>query len=280
MGNLTTGIKKFLQNKNTVTVLGVVVAIIVLYVAYNMRVQSAINPINVPYAKEQISPGTQITANMVGTRAVPPSMLEGDVITSQSAVIDKFSSADTVIPAGSLFYERTVVEKEQLPGNIILTYPKGYVLYNMSVTTATTYGNSVYPGNYIDIYLKAVNKITEGEEMTADANKIMLGKLMSNVKVLAVKDSTGQAVFSNLDEQRTPSMIVFALPEEYYILLKKAEYLRTYDSTLIPVPTNESLKDEPGELEISSESLKDWINKVTWIYRVTICCLCCNWHVI
>ena len=99
MGNLSTGIKKFLQNKNTVTVLGVVVAIIILYVAYNMRVQSAINPINVPYAKEQISPGTQITANMVGTRAVPPSMLEGDVITSQSAVIDKYSSADTVIPA-------------------------------------------------------------------------------------------------------------------------------------------------------------------------------------
>ena len=59
MGNLSTGIKKFLQNKNTVTVLGVVVAIIILYVAYNMRVQSAINPINVPYAKEQISPGTQ-----------------------------------------------------------------------------------------------------------------------------------------------------------------------------------------------------------------------------
>ena len=263
MGNLSTGIKKFLQNKNTVTVLGVVAAIIILYVAYNMRVQSAINPINVPYAKEQISPGTQITSSMVGTRAVPPSMLEGNVITSHSAVIDKYASADTVIPAGSLFYSRTVVEKEQLPGNIILSYPKGYVLYNMSVTTETTYGNSVYPGNYIDIYLKAVNKIAEGEEMTADANKIMLGKLMSNVKVLAVKDSTGQAVFSNLDEQRTPSMIVFALPEDYYILLKKAEFLRTYDSTLIPVPTNESLKDEPGDLEISSESLKDWINKVT-----------------
>lgn len=263
MGNLGTGIKKFLQNKNTVTVLGVVAAIIILYVAYNMRVQSAINPINVPYAREQIKPGTQITADMVGTRAVPPSMLEGSVITSQSAVIDKYASADTVIPEGSLFYDRTVVEKEQLPANIILTYPKGYVLYNMSVNTQSTYGNSVYPGNYIDIYLKAVNKITDEKEMTDDANKIMLGKLMSNVKVLAVKDSSGQAVFSNLDEKRTPAMIVFALPEEYYILLKKAEYLRTYDSTLIPVPTNESLKDEPGELEISSESLKDWINKVT-----------------
>ena len=258
-----TGFKKFLQNKNTVTVIGVIAAIVILYVAYNMRVQSAINPVNVPYAKVQINPGTQITADMVGTRAVPPSMLEGNVITSQINVIDKYSSADTVIPAGSLFYARTVVEKEQLPANIILKYPKGYVLYNMAVNTSTTYGNSVYPGNYIDIYLKAVNRLAETEEMTADADKIMLGKLLANVKVLAVKDSSGQPVFANLDEQRTPAMVVFAVPEEYYILLKKAEYLRTYESTLIPVPTNESLKEDPGELEISSEQLKDWINRVT-----------------
>lgn len=258
-----TGLKKFLQNKNTVTVIGIIAAIVILYVAYNMRVQSAINPVNVPYAKVQINPGTQITADMVGTRAVPPSMLEGEVLTAQNQVIDKYSSADTVIPAGSLFYTRTVVEKEQLPANIILTYPKGYVLYNMSVTTATTYGNSIYPGNYIDIYLKAVNRLAEGETATADSDKIMLGKLLSNVKVLAVKDSSGQPVFSNLDEQRTPAMIVFAVPEEYYVLLKKAEYLRTYESTLIPVPTNESMKDEPGDLEISSEQLKDWINRVT-----------------
>ena len=263
MGNLTIALKKFLQNKNTVTVVGVVAAIFVLYIAYNMRVKAATNPVNIPYAKEQINPGTQITADMVGIMSVPQTMLTSGVITSQSNVIDKYASADTVIPAGSLFYTRTVVEKEQLPANIILDYPKGHVLYNMAVDTTSTYGNSVYPGNYIDIYLKAVNKIADGAEVTADADKIMLGKLMVNVKVLAVKDSSGQPVFSNLDENRTPAMIVFAVPEESYILLKKAEFLRSYDSTLIPVPTNESLKDEPGELEIASEQLKDWINRVT-----------------
>ena len=50
MGSLTTGFKKFLQNKNTVTIVGVVLAIMVLYVAYTMRVKNAINPITVPYA--------------------------------------------------------------------------------------------------------------------------------------------------------------------------------------------------------------------------------------
>ena len=265
MGNLTTGLKKFMQNKNTVTVVGVIAAIVVLYFAYTMRISSAINPIVVPFAKEQIPAGTLIEEGMISTTEVPPSMLEGDVIQNTGEIINKYSAADTVIPKGSLFYKRAVVEKEQLPANIILDYPKGYVLYNLSVNTASTYGNSVYPGNYIDIYLKAVNKINEADPnaLTKDADKIMLGKLMSNIEVLAVKDSSGQPVFQNIDEGRTPSMVVFALPEEYYILLKKAEEMRTYDTSLILVPTNESLKDTPADLEISSESLKEWINNNT-----------------
>ena len=264
MGNLTTSFKKFMQNKNTVTVVGVILAIFVLYFAYTMRINRAINPILVPYASEQIPAGTQITEAMVDTREVPPSMLKGDVIQNKSDIIDKYSAADVVIPEGSLFYRRAVVEKEQLPANIILDYPKGYVLYNLQVNTNDTYGNSVYPGNYIDIWLKAVNKIAEGETLTADADKIMYGKLISNIQVLAVKDSAGKPVFQNIDEGRTPAMIVFAVPEEYYTLLSKASYMRTYDTDIVLVPTNESVKDEPGELEISSETLKEWINKHTY----------------
>jgi len=266
MGNLTTSFRKFLQNKNTVTVVGVVLAIFILYFAYTMRIKTTINPISVPYATEQILAGTQITESMISTRQVPPSMLEGEVITSIGEIIDKYAAADTVIPKGSLFYKRAVVEREQLPDNIILQYPKGYVLYNLAVDTESTYGNSVYPGNYIDIYLKAVNKIDErnGQAITQDADKVMLGKLIANIEVLAVKDSSGKPVFQNIDENRTPSMVVFAVPEEYYILLKKAEFMRTYDTTLILVPTNESLKDEPADLAITSDQLKQWINDHTY----------------
>ena len=265
MGNLSVSLKKFLQNKNTVTVVGVVLAIIVLYFAYTMRINSAINPVTVPYAAEQIPAGTQITESMISTREVPPAMLEGDVIQNIGEIVDKYSAADTVIPQGSLFYKRTVVEKEQLPANIILEYPKNYVLYNLPVDTETTYGNSVYPGNYIDIWLKAVNKLTEQQiqQGAKGADNVMYGKLISNIQVLAVKDSNGQAVFQNLDEQKAPAMIVFALPEEYYVLLRKASYMRSYDTTIELVPTNESIKDEPGELKLSSEKLVEWINKNT-----------------
>ena len=265
---MVNNLKKFLQNKNTVTVIGVVLAIVVLYVAYNMRVNSAIKPITVPYALEQISPGTQITSEMVGTREVPPSMLVGNVITSQSQVIDKFSSADTVIPEGSLFYERTVVEKEQLPANIILDYPKGYVLFNMDVSIDSTYGNSVYPGNYVDVWLRAVNNISKeqlesGNFNPDEVNKVMYSKLIKNVKILAVKDSAGNPVFSNLDDKKTPSMIIFAVPEDIFVLLRKAQNMQTYETSIELVPTNESLKDNPGEIEVTSDKMKEWINKLT-----------------
>lgn len=262
MGNLVTNIKKFLQNKNTVTVIGVILAIIVLYFAYTMRINSAIHPVSVPYASEQISAGTQITEAMISTREVPPAMLDGDVILNVGEIIDKYSAADTVIPKGSLFYKRAVVEKEQLPGNIILDYPKNYVLYNLDVNTNSTYGNSIFPGNYVDIWLKAMVKVDEGQ-MSSGADQVMYGKLISNVKVLAVKDSSGQAVFQNMDENRTPAMVVFALPQEYYVLLKKASYMRTYSTEITLVPTNEGNKDEPGDLELSSEDLKEWINNHT-----------------
>ena len=84
----------------------------------------------------------------------------------------------------------------------------------MSVDTQSTYGNSVYPENYIDIYLRATNRLEEGTSNEED--RIMVGKLIENVKVIAVLDSAGNNVFANLEDKQTPAMIIFAVPEEYH----------------------------------------------------------------
>ena len=261
MSNFITGVKKFLTNKNTVTVVGVLLAVIVLYVGYNMRIKSTLQTKTVPYAKETITAGQQITSDMIGTMEVVPALLNGDVIMEASNVVDKYANSDSVIPAGSLFYGRSVVEKEQLKANSILEYPEGYVLYNFTVDTESSYGNMMYPGNYIDIYLKAINKLDD--ENVNQPDKIMVGKLLENVKILAVLDSNGDPVFANLEEKKTPALMIFAVPEEYHILLRKASFLRAYETSLIPVPTAESLKEEPGEVKLSSNDLKDFINRVT-----------------
>ena len=264
MGNNASGIKKFLQNKNTVTVVGVVAAVLVLFIGYNIRVKSAINPITVPYAKQTINAGTQITESMVGTMQVPPAMLKGNVLRTQSQVIDKYTRSDSIIPEGSLFYSTAVVEEDQLPTSILLKYPKGYVLYNMSVNTTTTYGNSIYPENYIDIYLKAVNKVDNNSQITEDADKIMLGKLIENVKVLAVKDSQGRHVFENSEESRTPAVLIFGVNDELNILLRKASYMSSFSVVLFPVPHGVNGASEVvGATAVSSQTLKDFINANT-----------------
>ena len=268
MGNLTIGFKKFMQNKNTVTILGVVVAIAILYFAYTYRIQQTIKPVSIPYATQEIAAGTQITSSVIGYRDVPASLVDDNVelIVKPDEIIDKYANIDTAIPEGSFFYRRSVVEKEMLPDNIIKDYPSGYVLFKLEVDVNSTYGNSVYPGNYIDIWLKAVNKVEENEQLTPDADRIMYGKLISNIKVLAVLDGAGNSVFSNAEENTEPNIVIFALPEEYYVLLMKAGYMRTYDTSIELVPTNESLKEEPGDLELSSDQLKEWINNHTiWV---------------
>ena len=265
MGNVILSLKKLIRNKNSVTILGLIFCIFFIFYSYNKRVTDSIHPITVPYAKTQILSGTQITNKMVGITQIPPSMLEGDVITKVSDVVDKYSNADTMIPEGSLFYKRAVVSREALPANIILDYPTGYVLYNMKVNTESTYGNQIYPGNYIDIYLKVETQTITGEasgQKGAD-DKIMVGKMFSHVKVISVVDKDGNAIFKKDNKAGPPAMIIFAVPEEYYILLTKAYYLRSYYSTLIPVPTNESLRDNPSDIEMPSDYLKTFINTVT-----------------
>ena len=60
MGNLTATIKRFISNKNTVTILAVLAGVIVLWYFYNQRVEAAITTIRIPFAINRIDPGTKI----------------------------------------------------------------------------------------------------------------------------------------------------------------------------------------------------------------------------
>lgn len=252
MANLLIGLKKFLQNKNIVTLVGLVLVIAILYVAYSIRVKEAINPITVPYALEQITGSTQIKKSKIGTMQVPPSMLRNaDVYTKVGEVIDKYVAIDTVIPEGSLFYKKAVVSREQMPDDIILDYKAGYQLYYQKVDVTSTYGNSIIPGNYIDIHFSAYD---------SHAKRVITGNLISNVLVLAVKDKDGRPVFQSIDEQRQPAMVVVALKEEYFKMLLAAEALqKTYKTSIEFVPTSKGFDDETSEI-VSSENIKSWIS--------------------
>ena len=88
----------------------------------------------------------------------------------------------------------------------------------------------------------------------------MVGKLLSNVEILAVKDSNGKNVFENSAETRTPAYLYFGFEQNIFILMKKASYLN--DVELFPVPMGQTVEEE-NATRVSTQYLKDYIDART-----------------
>ncbi len=255
MNNLTISFQKFLKNKNAVTIIGVVLIILILFFGYRYQIKKQVDPVTgIPVANKTIQPRTKITEDMIETISVAPIVLQkGDVYTNKAAIIGKYSNYNSVIPKGSMFYKDTVVDEKTLPDSAFIDLEKGQIPYNFPVTVDSTYGNSIFPGHYIDIYMKATRK----------DGKLMVGKLLENIKVLAVKDSSGRHVFENSEESRTPAYLIFGVKSEINILLRKASYMGEFSTELFPVPHGVKVEEEEGTTTVTSQTLKDFINANT-----------------
>ena len=258
--NVQSSFKKFISNKNVVTIVGVILIALVLYIGYTWRIKSMTDLVTVPSAKVTISSGEVITSEKIQEIKSPRAALKGTVITSSQQVLGKYANGDSIIPKGSLFYSRSVVAGNDLPGVGALDYPDGYVLVNLDVNMTTTYGNLIRPGEYVDIYLRI--KYSGAGELDDDNNKLTVGKLLSNIKILKVVDANGNNVFADPQNKGTPSQIIFAVPSKEHILLRKAIYLKTYASTIIPVPIKVN-SDEVPDVTLGSSELESFINRVT-----------------
>ena len=252
-------LKNLLANKNVVTILGAILIVIVLYAFYKWRVNTAINPISVPYAKVTIGPRTEITNDMIGHLEIQQSSMKGNVLTNENTqIIGMYTNVNSTIPEGSLFYEGVIVEYKNLADSFLIEMPKdkegNYMIsYNFKVDTETTYGNSIYPGNYIDIYFSGI-----------EDEKIIYGKLATNVKVLAVKDADGKHVFEDINSNAQPSQIILAVTNELNTLLRISESID--NARVIIVPTNVAYVHESTDeiaLEISDTEIKEYIEKYT-----------------
>ena len=250
MNNLMASAKKFVKNKNMITIIGVVIILILLYVGYSTQINRAVEPIQIPVATQTIQPRTEITDDMVQIIDMPNVSLSDNVIRSRSQIVGKYSNVNSVIPEGSMFYTDTVIDADELPDAAFSKVKSGEVVYNFPVDMESTYGNSIFPGNKIDIYMK----VGDGQD-----EKIMIGKLIENIDVLAVKDSSGRAVFEDTSENRTPSMMIFGLKTDIYLLLKKASYMSSLGVELYPVPHGGTV-DTEGATQVSTQQLVDYID--------------------
>lgn len=254
MNNLSMSMKKFLGNKNTVTIIGVVLCLIILWVGYNYQINKKVTLVSLPYATTTIQPRTLITEEMVGYMEVPIEFLtDSTYYNSKEDIVGKYSNYNTMIAKGSLFYTELVTEQSSLPNSAFYDIKNEDTPINYKVNMDTTYANSMMPGDYINIYFK-------GQDATGN---ILFGKFISNIEILAVKDSQGRHVFESLSEARTPAYMLFGLPEDLHLLFRKALYLQSVAGVEITLVPNTTELTEEDTVFISSNDIKNFIEERT-----------------
>lgn len=253
MGNLLTPFKKFLSNKNTVTILGVLLGVVVLYLGYTWRVNQSISPTSVPYATRTMVSGEKVTEDAIGYTEIPKDTLKNmtNIVTDVNKIRDMLVSYDSKIAQNSFFFTENLITEEEMPDSIFSNIKDGYTIFSLAVDNHSTYANSIFPDDTIDLYVKAKD----------ENDLLMYGRFIKSIQVLAVKDSNGNNVFSNSAEVGTPAELLFAVPEDLFLLLKKASYIDGI--TIEPVPRNSSYSKDPAATEVESDYIKDFIIQQT-----------------
>lgn len=245
MGNFATTLKRFFKNKNTVTILGVIAGVIVLWVFYNRRVNQAISPQLVPVATKELHAKDEITEKDIEYVKMSSLLLKkAKVHINKKNLIGKYVNVGTSIPVGGMFYISQVVDGENLPNTITDEIPEGDTLFKLKINNNSLYKDAFYPGNKIDLYLY-------GKEEGSDL--IINECFIKSIKVLAVIDSSDKNVFDSVDK-RVPAFLLFSVPNDMFKLLTVVNFLPNME--LYPVPRNKQYTDSDEKATIANAYLQ------------------------
>lgn len=227
-------IGKIFKNKQIVTIVSLILCFGILVFAYRYRVNKAIEAVSIPIATRDLKAREEIKPDCFETRKVAQSMLTENVITSVSELVPgndapaKYVNYNTFIPEGSMFYRSAVTTWDHMPDSIWSDLPDGQTVFSLPVNATTTYGNSIYPGDKIDLYF-------QGKE--DGTGKYFVGPLIKGITVLAVKDDNGSHIFNRSAEQKNAAALIFAVENDEFLFLKDA-ILVAGNGGLFPVPRN------------------------------------------
>lgn len=253
MKNLSSSFNKFLGNKNTVTILGVLLIVVILGIGYNARINQKTSLKSVPVAKETIGPKTEITDSMVEIKSIPTDFLTGSFYEEKKNVVGKYTNYNATIAKGSLFYADLIVNKEDVPDLIFQDLESGYRPAVITIDNIEgLYGG---PGDYVDIYFSGIN----------DNNKIMFGEFLSGIEVLAIVDESGKNAYGTVSEETgEPAYLYLAVPEEVYMLLGRYERLNevidNLNSYLVLTPHAVAPDVEKVDIYLTSDDIRKLIN--------------------
>ncbi|MDT0193707.1 RcpC/CpaB family pilus assembly protein [Exiguobacterium sp. BG5(2022)] len=250
------------RQKKTIAIL-LALALILGIVSYTqLKISAEIDPVQIVYAKQEIPPRTEITADMISTREVSSKAVPPNAITDPNKVIGKWTVTGYGVPKNSFMYDEKILKKENLPDSAILNLQKDEVALPLLVDLETSLGNSIIPNTKVDLYFRS-----KKDNSTTDDKKVLYGKLATNVRVVSVKDNQASNVFqtegkeeeeenaSSSNQPSLASIYIFAVPQELNELLNKAKLV----GDVVPVATSEAYSVSKDEEQLTNEEVLQFI---------------------
>lgn len=244
-------IKNFFKNKSLVTLVAGLVCLAIVVYFYHYRVNKIIDTIEVPVAAKRLDGRVEITKEDIKTVKVARSLLSNNVITNVQNIEGKFVDYNTFIPKDGLFYSSAVVEWSEMPDSTWSDIEEGKTIIYLDIEEGNSYGNSIYPGDRIDLYIRAEDQSNQ---------KLVYGKFIESIKVLAVKDTDGNHIFEKKPATSRPAQLIFQVDEEMFLLFKSAIYLNN-KFEIVPVPRNANYTLSDGATLYGHDWFVDEINK-------------------
>lgn len=194
---------KFLVRKILALVVAII-AVIAVYFYTETTIQSKVAPTNVVVATKDIPPHTKITKDMVTVIEVPMQALPSNNTYGHKLedVVGKWTVEGYGISAKAFINTKKILPKEELPDSGLLDLKNGEYAFTTNVTLQTSNGNTIRPGTKVDLYLSAdISKkslVDAGAKETSylEDNVHYFGRVVKNARVLEVKDSRGNNVFT------------------------------------------------------------------------------------
>ena len=252
--NIKVNIKRFFSNPNTLTFLLVIALIVAVYFVYSYLVNRAVQPATLPYALQKIGAKKEITNEMVGTVKICGTFITQTgrgLVQNSRSLYGKYVAEGYQIPEKGFFYTEQLVDEKTAEKTTVADAPDGYTVFDLDVDFHSTYGCSIMPGNYIDLYFKAID----------DDSFVMFGKFIESLKVTKVVDKDGNDVFALDDDTKAPkpAKLYFIVPREYNDLLRKALLISSNNIEIIPVPRNAGYSENPKETQIVNEEIENFV---------------------
>ncbi len=206
------------KSKQLITLVLTIILAIVCIITYDKALKDVQQLVVVPVAKKTLHSRVVIHEDDIEFIEVPKNIVLDNVILEKEQLIGLYVKPYHAISKQSLFYKELIVDEKTMNDATLFSLDENEIAISIDADVKSSYANSILVGHMIDLYY--LGKVKEGN---SQKDLVMVGELVKNARVIAVKDKEGQSIEGDLSLKT--EVIVVALKQEDAHLVEIAKSL-------------------------------------------------------